>query len=158
VLRRARRRGALLLAAVVLAALTTACGAAGVPQGAGSPRSTADPSATASPTNSPQVPTDGVTLAQLGFAYGPAQFSIPRAAAITTASDQENTVTLVIAAPTALDLAAYFRRALPATGFALTGDKVDGDTATLAFTGAGWRGSVTGRGDLSGVTLMRGTR
>ena len=101
------------------------------------------------------MPADGVTLAQLGFEHGPALFSLPRGASITTASDQENTVTLVLGAPSTLELATFFRRAWPLAGYVVTGDVVDGDTATVAFTAGDWHGSVTGRGDVTGVTMTR---
>lgn len=105
-----------------------------------------------SPTPAVSVPADGVTLAALGFAYGPRDaFSVPRTAVITTRVDQPNTVTLVFAAPPARDLGGYLRRALPAAGFAVTA--ADGQATTLTFTGQGWSGSFTGTGATSAVNL-----
>lgn len=159
---RVLRRAAGAVALVGLAVVLPGCGAAGgspypsTSAVSGSP--TPNPSASSSPSNSPQVPADGVTLAQLGFEHGPGYLSVPRGTSITTASDQENTVTLVTAAPSASELATYFRRALPATGFTVTGDRVEGSTATLTFEGDGWQGSFTGRDDVSGLTAMRVAR
>ncbi|MGI8458438.1 MAG: hypothetical protein ACR2LI_10045 [Propionibacteriaceae bacterium] len=147
--------------AAVLAGLLAGCAAGGVAEAPSTPpsgSSTTDPAASPGPASPLQVPADGITLAQLGFADGPQDLSIPRVTSITTASDQKNTVTLVTGAPSAVQLAAYLRRALPTTGFTITGERVDGATATLTFAGDGWRGSFTGRGDVSGLTVMRASR
>jgi hypothetical protein len=98
------------------------------------------------------VPTDGVTLADMGFTNGPREsFSLPRTVVVTTRVDQPNTVTLVLGPPPPAEVAGYLRRALPAAGFAITADDQVG--TTLTFLGNGWAGSFTGTGSASAVSL-----
>lgn len=109
---------------------------------------------TASASLAPRVPAGGVSLATLGFSYGPVQaFSVPRAATITDRVDQPNAVTVVFGSPSPEAVAEYYRWALPATGFAIVEDS--GGT-TLTFTGQGWRGALTGSDTTSAVTLRPG--
>ncbi|HEU4909445.1 MAG TPA: hypothetical protein VFT17_11300 [Propionibacteriaceae bacterium] len=97
------------------------------------------------------VPPDGVTLAALGYLNGPAQFSLPRTAAVTAEVDQPNNVAVVVSSPPPAEIAAYLRRALPATGFSITAD--DPAATTMTFSGNGWIGSFTGNGRVSAVLL-----
>lgn len=98
------------------------------------------------------VPPDGVSLAELSFRNGPATaFSVPREVVIRTRIDQPSGVTVVFVRPDAHQLAGYLRRALPATGWVITGD--DPSASSLTFTGYGWQGSFTGTGHASAVIL-----
>lgn len=152
----ARLVGAGLVATSVLCLITLAgCGAA---QGSGSPSPVASRSASSpiGPATSvapvvPRVPGDGVTLGTLGFTYGPLDsFSLPRALVISTRVDQPNAVTVVMTVPSLSGLADYLRRALPATGYAITAQD---PTGTMTFAGHGWTGSVTGDDRVAAVTL-----
>jgi hypothetical protein len=91
-------------------------------------------------------------LQALGYLNGPvSQFSLPRSSVLIATVDQANNVTAVLSRPSATEVAAYLRRALPMTGFAV----VDDDPAGLAltFTGHGWTGSFTGNEVTSAVLL-----
>jgi hypothetical protein len=110
------------------------------------------PAPTASSTAAPTLPADGVSLQALGFLNGPVQqFSLPRSAVLSAAVDQANNVTAVLSKPSATEVAAYLRRALPVTGFTV----VEDDPAGLAmtFSGHGWTGSFTGNETTSAVLL-----
>jgi hypothetical protein len=112
------------------------------------PATTAAPSPSAAVT----VPADGVTLRSLGYLNGPVeQFTLPRTTLITAAVDQTNNVTAVLTSPPPIDVAAYLRRALPATGFTITAD--DPGTLALTFAGHGWTGSFTGSAATSAILL-----
>ena len=129
------------LAPLALALVVAGCGAATAPLPALSP-SSAVPSAT--------VPADGLPLRAFGYTSGPLDaFSLPRGTVLVTSVDQPDNVTAVLSAPSAVELAAYLRRALPAAGFTVTAG-AEGPGTTLTFTGRGWTGSVTGAG--AGVT------
>jgi hypothetical protein len=98
------------------------------------------------------IPSDGITLAALGYLHGPLeQFSLPRTAVITTKVDQPNNVTAVVSSPPAREVGAYLRRALPAAGFVITADRPAANTMT--FAGHGWSGSFTGDAGASAVLL-----
>lgn len=142
--------------AVALAWLVMLAGC-GAGQDSASPGSSASefPSASSSSASpsaaAPSVPTDGVTLGQLGFTNGPLDtFSLPATLAISTRVDQPNAVTVVITSPTLSGLADYLRRALPATGYEITAQDPAG---TMTFSGHGWTGSVTGDDGVAAVTL-----
>jgi hypothetical protein len=110
------------------------------------------PASTASATAAPTLPADGVSLQALGFLNGPVQqFSLPRSAVLSATVDQANNVTAVLSTPSATEVAAYLRRALPVTGFTV----VEDDPAGLAmtFSGHGWTGSFTGNETTSAVLL-----
>ena len=110
------------------------------------------PAPAASPTRPPSIPSDGVTLAALGYLNGPAQqFSLPSRAVIRAKVDQPNNVTAVLSSPTPAELSSYLRRALPAAGFRIIAD--DPATNTMTFTGHGWSGSYTGDERASAVLL-----
>lgn len=130
------------MAAVAGLLLVAGCGAAPRPDLKTAP----PPSATVSP------PSDGVTLASLGFRNGPAAaFSVPRTVIWTASVDEPSGVTVVFRRPDATELAGYLRRVLPQTGFQVTQD--DPATTTLTFAGYGWHGSFTGAGASSAVIL-----
>jgi hypothetical protein len=98
------------------------------------------------------IPSDGITLAALGYLHGPVQqFSLPRPAVITTKVDQPNNVTAVVSSPPAKEVGAYLRGALPAAGFVITADRPA--TNTMTFAGHGWSGSFTGDDRASAVLL-----
>jgi hypothetical protein len=100
----------------------------------------------------PSIPSDGVTLAALGYLNGPArQFSLPSSAVIRAKVDQPNNVTAVVSSPSAAEMSSYLRRALPAAGFMITADVPA--TNTMTFTGHGWSGSYTGDERASAVLL-----
>jgi hypothetical protein len=110
------------------------------------------PSPTRATTAAPTLPADGVSLQTLGYVNGPVQqFSLPRSSVLTATVDQANNVTAVLSQPSATEVAAYLRRALPMNGFTV----IDDDPAGLAmtFTGHGWAGSFTGNGTTSAVLL-----
>jgi hypothetical protein len=98
------------------------------------------------------MPSDGVSLARLGYLNGPIQqFTLPRTAVITAKVDQENNVAAVLSAPPPAELESYLRRALPAAGFAITADNPT--EQTLTFAGNGWSGSFTGANRASAILL-----
>jgi hypothetical protein len=101
---------------------------------------------------SPSIPSDGITLAGLGYLNGPIhEFSLPRTAVITAKVDQPNNVVAVVSSPSPAELRAYLLRALPAAGFEITADRAA--TSTLTFAGRGWSGSFTGDDRASAVLL-----
>jgi hypothetical protein len=136
--------------AVLVAGLLGGCGAAGAP--APEPIPSPAASSTASQTAGPSIPTDGVTLRELGFTNGPVDtFSVPAGSVVTDKVDQPNAVTVVMSAPDTPRLAAYYRTALPAAGFTITAD--DRANGTLTFDGHGWTGVLTGSEAASAVAL-----
>jgi hypothetical protein len=111
------------------------------------------PSPTVSPARPPSIPSDGITLAALGYLNGPVrQFSLPRTAVIKAKVDQPNNVTAVVSSPSPAEIRSYLRGALPAAGFVITADSPATDTMT--FTGQGWSGSFTG-GERGSAVLLR---
>ena len=99
------------------------------------------------------MPPDGLPLRAFGYTFGPLDaFSLPRSTVLVTSVDQADNVTAVLSAPSATELAAYLRRALPAAGFAVTAG-AGGSGPTLSFAGRGWTGSVTGAGGAAAVLL-----
>jgi len=134
-------------ATVVIAALLLGgCGSGEEPPTP--PPTTGTPGSTAAVT----VPADGVTLRSLGYLNGPVeQFTLPRTALVSATVDQTNNVTAVLTSPPPTDVAAYLRRALPATGFTITAD--DPEALALTFAGHGWTGSFTGSATTSAILL-----
>ena len=107
---------------------------------------------TPSPTAAVTVPADGVTLQALGYLNGPVeQFTLPRTALVSAAVDQTNNVTAVLTSPPPVDVAAYLRRSLPATGFTITAE--DPEALALTFAGHGWTGSFTASATTSAILL-----
>jgi hypothetical protein len=146
-LERVQRKGGRRLAAAIacLGFLLTGCSA-------GSASDSSPASSVASSTEISSVPSDGVTLAALGYLNGPAQqFSLPRRAVVTAKVDQPNNVAMVVSSPRPAEIAAYLRRALPAAGFTVTAD--DPAATTMTFSGNGWIGSFTGNGRVAAVLL-----
>jgi len=93
-----------------------------------------------------------VSLAALGFENGPVdRVFVPVGAQLASRVDQTNNVTLVLTAPSAADLAAFYRRTAAGNGFTVTGD--DAATATLTFAGFGWTGTFTGDRQASALLL-----
>lgn len=138
----------LLLPLVLLAG--AGCGAAP------GPAPVPPPSASAAPDPSVSVPADGLPLRAFGYTSGPLDtFSLPRSTVLVTSVDQPDNVTAVLSAPSAVELAAYLRRALPAAGFTVTAG-AEGAGPTLTFAGRGWTGSVTGAGGTAAVLLRPG--
>jgi hypothetical protein len=138
---------------VIVTLVLGGCGSSESPPVEPSGTATAAPTRSASPApTSVTVPADGVTLRSLGYLNGPAeQFTLPRTALISAAVDQENNVTAVLTQPPPTDVEAYLRRALPATGFAITADSPD--EAALTFSGHGWTGSFTAADATSAILL-----
>ena len=90
----------------------------GCSTGSSSDSSPAPPAS--SSTRPPSIPSDGITLAELGFLDGPIQqFSLPRTAIFTAKVDQPNNVAVVVSSPSPTDIANYLRRALPTAGFTI---------------------------------------
>lgn len=148
---------------VMLLALSLALGGcSGTPVGPASSPSPV-PSGPTTASSTPTIPSEGVTLAALGFSYGPRQtFSVPRAAYVTATSDQAGLVTLVLAAPSPSAVYGYLSSALPAAGFTIQAQRANGatpgsdsTTATpaMTFTGHGWTGNFTGAGKTSAIIL-----
>jgi hypothetical protein len=136
-----------LLAAV---AALLGCLLAGCSSGHPSDSNLRTPAGSAAPP--PSIPSDGVTLAALGYLNGPArQFSLPSTAVIRAKVDQPNNVTAVVSSPSPAEMSSYLRRALPAAGFMITADSPA--TNTMTFTGHGWSGSYTGDERASAVLL-----
>jgi hypothetical protein len=110
------------------------------------------PTPTGGSTAVPTLPADGVSLQTLGYVNGPVQqFSLPRSSVLTATVDQANNVTAVLSQPSATEVAAYLRRALPITGFTVVADDPAG--LAMTFTGHGWSGSFTGNETTSAVLL-----
>ena len=136
----------------VLAAVGALLGCLLVGCSAGQSSDSNSPPPTASPTQPPSIPSDGITLAALGYLNGPIQqFSLPRTAVIRAKVDQPNNVTAVVSSPSPAEISSYLRRALPAAGFMITADSPAANTMT--FTGHGWGGSFTGDDRASAVLL-----
>lgn len=135
--------------AALLVLLLAGCGAAGSTPGAsGAGAGSASPS----PTPSVSLPSDGLSLAALGFENGPVdRVFIPLDAQVSSRVDQPNNVTLVLDAPPAAQLLAFYRRTAVGNGFTVTAD--DPATTTLTFTGFGWTGTFTGDGQASALLL-----
>ncbi|SDU80996.1 hypothetical protein SAMN04488544_0301 [Microlunatus sagamiharensis] len=139
--RRALRRS---LGAALVVVTLAACGAA--------PRPDVPVPPTPSATAPVQVPSDGVSLAGLGFTYGPVdRVFAPFGAQVASRVDQPDNVTLVMTAPSAADLLAFYRRTAVANGFAVIAD--DPATTTLTFSGFGWTGTFTGDERASALLL-----
>ena len=137
----------------VLAAVVALLGCLLVGCSAGDSSDSNSPPPTASPAQPPSIPSDGITLAALGYLNGPIQqFSLPRTAVIRAKVDQPNNVTAVVSSPSAAELSSYLRRALPAAGFMITADSPAANSMT--FTGHGWGGSFTG-GERASAVLLR---
>ena len=101
------------------------------------------------PSRSVQVPSDGVTLAQLGFRNGPGDLVLPAGLVIRDRVDLSTNVTLTIASPPGAEVAAWLRTNLPAAGFEITADGQD----SLLFQRGAWQGAFTVTGDLSALSL-----
>lgn len=93
----------------------------------------------------------GLTLRQLGFENGPAEFSIPGDAVISTSVDQPNAVTIVLARPSPQTVEDYLRETLPGEGFTIDATAVAG--SAMEFEGNGWRGGFTGTATTSAIVL-----
>ena len=135
---------------LVLAAAFLGCILMGCSTGSSSDSSPAPPAS--SSTRPPSIPSDGISLAELGFLDGPIQqFSLPRTAIFTAKVDQPNNVAVVLSSPSPTDLANYLRRALPTAGFTITADSPQANTMT--FDGHGWSGSFTADNRASAILL-----
>lgn len=137
-----------------VAALALLLAGCGVLAGCGAePRPVPPAPSPSSPAPTAAVPADGLPLRAFGYTSGPLDaFSLPRSTVLTTSVDQPDNVTAVLSAPSAAELAAYLRRALPAAGFTVTAG-AEGTGASLTFTGRGWSGSVTGAEGAAAVVL-----
>jgi lipoprotein len=95
------------------------------------------------------APADGVTLTQLGFRNGPAEFWLPSGVVIRDRVDLEANITVTITSPGGAELAAWLRRNLPAAGFEITADGQD----SLLFRRGQWQGAFTLTAALSALSL-----
>ncbi len=140
-----KRSHGLAVAAALLGCILMGCST-----GSSSDSSPAPPAS--SSTRPPSIPSDGATLAELGFLDGPIQhFSLPRTAIVTAKVDQPNNVAVVVSTPSPTEIANYLRRALPAAGFKITADSPQ--ASTMTFDGHGWSGSFTGDNGASAILL-----
>ena len=96
-----------------------------------------------------RAPADGVTLTQLGFRNGPAEFWLPSGVVIRDRVDLEANITVTITSPGGAELAAWLRRNLPAAGFEITADGQD----SLLFRRGQWQGAFTLTAALSALSL-----
>jgi lipoprotein len=101
------------------------------------------------PRVSVSVPSDGVTLAQLGFRNGPSALVLPAGMVIRDRVDLGTNVTMTITSPPGERIAAWLRQNLPAAGFEITADGQD----SLLFHRGPWQGAFTVSGDLSALSL-----
>ena len=76
---------------------------------------------------------------------------LPVGAQVSSRVDQPNNVAVVMTAPSAADLTAFYRRTAAANGFTVTAD--DTATSTLTFAGFGWTGAFTGDAQASALLL-----
>jgi hypothetical protein len=91
-------------------------------------------------------------LRQLGFENGPLdEISLPRDLVVSTAVDQPNVVTLVLARPSPQTVEDHLRATLPAAGFTIDARADAGQAMT--FEGHGWTGAFTGTGATSAIVL-----
>lgn len=90
-----------------------------------------------------------MTLTSLGFANAPAGISLPVGATISERTDSANNVTVVLTAPSGLEVLAHLRATLPSAGFDITADAGN----SLLFTDGTWDGAFTISGALSALTL-----
>lgn len=90
-----------------------------------------------------------MALSDLGFTNAPAGLSVPRGAEISDRVDSANNVTVVMTAPSGLEVADYLRSALPQLGFTITGDAQN----SLTFEGGGYQGAFTTSRGYSALTL-----
>lgn len=126
---------ALLLAALLLAG----CGAA-----------QANVSAPPAPASKAPVPPGARTLAELGYANGPANLlSLPAAVRIVTRVDQPNVLTVLGDPLDAESVATHLRANLEGEGWTVTADGGDG----ILFSRPGWQGAFTVAPKLWGLTL-----
>lgn len=145
-----RPRARRVLVGVVMLAVAggaTACGAAPTP--------VRQPPTTRPATARP-VPAGGVTLAQLGFAHGPRDFSLPEGVRVVQRVDQSNVVTLVMDRPSGPELARWLRERAREEGVAIRADAGDAlvyDVGVAPGAG-GWSVAFTG-GEPSGLTLRK---
>ena len=95
------------------------------------------------------APADGVTLTQLGFRNGPAEFWLPSGVVIRDRVDLEANITVTITSPGGAELAAWLRRNLPVAGFEITADGQD----SLLFRRGQWQGAFTLTAALSALSL-----
>ena len=115
------------------------------------------PPPTPAPTSSAETPSPsatltGVTLRQLGFENGPLdEFSLPSDLVVSTAVDQPNVVTIVLARPSPQTVEDYLRATLPSEGFTIDARADAGQAMT--FDGNGWTGVFTGTGATSAIVL-----
>lgn len=147
------RRGAvaLLVAALVPAALV-GCGADGSSSDGSSPDGPSASASSPAPAPPVSVPADGLSLSALGLTNGPVdRVFVPVGVRVSSLVDQPDNVTVVMTAPPAAELAAFYRRTAVANGFTLTAD--DPARTTLRFTGLGWTGTFTGDAQASALLL-----
>ena len=91
-------------------------------------------------------------MRQLGFENGPLdEFSLPRDLVVSTAVDQPNVVTIVLARPSPQTVEDYLRDTLPSEGFTIDARADAGQAMT--FDGNGWSGAFTGTGATSAIVL-----
>ena len=94
----------------------------------------------------------GLTLRQLGFENGPLdEFSLPSDLRVSTAVDQPNVVTIVLARPSPGTVEDYLRATLPSEDFSIDARADAGEAMT--FAGHGWTGAFTGTGATSAIVL-----
>ena len=117
-----------------------------------SPSSAPSPVSPSPEAPSPTATLTGVTLRQLRFDNGPLdEYSLPRDLVVSTAVDQPNVVTIVLARPSPQTVEDYLRDTLPSEGFTIDARADAGQAMT--FDGNGWSGAFTGTGATSAIVL-----
>jgi len=95
------------------------------------------------------APADGVTLTQLGFRNGPAEFWLPSGVVIRDRVDLEANITVTITSPGGAELAAWESGPRPPAG----GEAAAGGQDSLLFRRGQWQGAFTLTAALSALSL-----
>lgn len=130
-----------IIAAVAAALVLAGCSAAPVPSPSPSPMVSE-----AAPLT---VPSDGVSLRDLGFQHAPSGFSVPEGLSIVERVDAANNVTLIVRTDDGDRISDYLRQHLAAMGFTITAD----EGLSILFTNATHDGAFTVTGDVAALSL-----
>ena len=110
-----------------------------------------DPSPTVSPspTWATVAPDGGILLSSYGYAFAPADLSVPQGSVILENVDQTNTIVATFTYPTELELLEWFRSTLPDQGWVITDDGGN----SLLFERGELRGAFTVGGGRSALAI-----
>ena len=95
------------------------------------------------------MPDGAVAIQSFGFKHAPEGFPVPAASVVTDRVDQTNAIAVVFTAPSGLELASFFRSALPADGWDITADGQN----SLLFERGEFRGAFTVTGQLAALSI-----